>query len=303
MKKDTQQPKGFIEALMGEPTPSKRAGLLYSLLAFVFFGVSLLLSMLPSGEDGAQWYLYCVYLAAPCAFAILVVWYFSRAEGGFKGFIKEQKCPSKYYLLAITMQLGLFSLGELNGLFLKLLGKFGYVDSGITLPSTKGVGLVGVLLAVAVLPALFEELFFRGIFQRELKDFSLVGQVLLCGGFFALYHQNPAQTLYQFVCGAAFALVAVKSGSFLPTVLSHFLNNAVIILLYALGVEGYPLPLYIALLIVGGLSLVGTVVYLLAFDKKKEGERKGSYKRVFAYASIGLAVFGLSWLATLLAGF
>ncbi len=302
MKKDTKQPKGFIEALMGEPTPSKRAGLLYSLLAFVFFGVSLLLSML-QGDDTAQWYLYCAYLAAPCAFAILAVWYFSRAEGGFKGFLKEQKCSPKYYLLAITMQLGLFSLGELNVLFLKLLGKFGYVDSGVTLPSTKGVGLVGVLLVVAVLPAFFEELFFRGVLQKELKDLSLIGQALLCGGLFALYHQNPAQTLYQFVCGVAFALVAVKSGSFLPTVLSHFLNNALIILLYALGIEGYPLPLYVALLIVGGLSLVGTFVYLLVFDKQREGVRKGGYKQVFAYASLGLAVFGLSWLAMLIAGF
>ncbi len=287
---------------MGEPTPSKRAGLLYSLLAFAFFGVSLLLGGMASEGETSQWYLYCAFLAAPCAFAAVSVWFLFDRKGDFKSFFKEQKCAPKYYLIALAMQLGLFSLGELNGVFLRFLQGLGYKDSGIILPSTQGFGLVGVLLVVAVLPAFFEELFFRGLLQRELKDFSLVGQVLLCGGLFALYHQNPAQTLYQFACGVAFALVAVKSGSFLPTVLSHFLNNALIVVLYSMGIEGYPLPVYITLLIVGGLSLVGTTGYLLFFDKK-EGERKGSYKQLFFYAAVGIFIFALSWFATLQTGF
>ncbi len=301
-KNDKQQPQGFIYSLIGEPTPSKRAGLLYSLLAFVFFGVSFLLSMLPSGDGSAQWYRYLVFLASPTAFLLVGAWYFSNTKEGIKDFLKSQTCRPKYYFLALTMQLGLLSLGEANGLFLEFLEKFGYEDGGILLPSTKGIGFLGVMLAVAVLPAFAEEFFFRGLLQREMKSFSLAGQVLICAFFFALYHQNPAQTVYQFLCGAAFALVAVKSGSFLPTVLSHFVNNALIIVLYALGVEGYPLPVYIALLVVGGISLVATLAYLLFFDKAEKTEKKGSYKQLFACASVGLAVFGLSWLATLAMG-
>ncbi len=301
-KNNDKQPQG-LTALIGEPTPSKRAGLLYSLAAFAFFGVALLFSMLPTGEETPDWYLYCSFLAAPLAFLIVVFWYFSSNKFSVKGFLKGQRCSAKYYLVAILMQFGLLSLGELNGLFLKLLGKLGYVDSGISLPSTAGFGLVGVLLTVAVLPAILEELFFRGILQSELKGFSVGAQVLLCGALFALYHQNPAQTLYQFACGVAFALVAVKSGSFLPTVLSHFLNNAAVIVLYALGIESYPLAVYIPLIIVEGLCLIGVILYLLLWDKgEQKTEEKGSYKQLFACGSVGLAVFGLSWLATLLAG-
>ncbi len=276
---------------------------MYTLLAFAFFGASFLFALMPRGEGESQLFLYLNFLVPIFGFAVVLSWYFSRTDGGIKGFLREQNCSPKYYLLALTMQLGLLSLGELNGLFLRFLGRFGYEDTPILLPSTKGFGFVGVMLTVAVLPALFEECFFRGVLQREMKGFSLWAQLLLCGAFFALYHQNPAQTLYQLACGVGFALVAVKAGSFLPTVLSHFVNNGLVILLYALGIEGYPTPVYITLLVAGGLSLVGTVVYLLFLDKEeREQEEKGSYRQLFACAGVGIFVFALSWLATFFAG-
>ncbi len=298
------QPQGFLSALIGEPTPSKRAGLVYSFYALAFFGVALLFGMLPKGEGTPQWYLYGSFLVAPIAFAIVIAWYFSFTKTSVKGFLKGQKCHPKYYLLAFTLQLGLLSLGEVNVLVLKWLEGAGYVDSGIVLPSTKGIGLLGVLFTVAVLPAVMEEFFFRGVFQGEMKGFSLLGQVLLCGGLFALYHQNPAQTVYQFCCGAAFALIAARAGSFLPTVLSHFINNAAVVILYALGVESYPLPVYITLLVVEGLCLIGSVLYLVVWDKgEKKEEKKGSYKQLLLCAGVGIFVFGFSWIVTLLTGF
>ncbi len=297
-----KQPQGVLSALIGEETPAKRAGLSYTLFAFAYVGVAFLFLLLPVGEDKPDWYLYCTFLVSPAAFLLVIGWYFSFTKTSFKVFFKEQRCHPKYYLLAFTLQLGLLSLGELNGLFLKLLGGFGYEDSGIAIPATKGLGLLGVLLVVAVLPAVAEEFFFRGVFQREMRSFSLPMQVLLCGGLFALYHQNPAQTVYQLCCGGAFALIAARSGSFLPTVLSHFLNNAVVIILYALGVESYPLAVYIPLMLTAGVSLVGTLLYLIFFDKGEKKENTGSLLQLFACAGAGIFVFGISWIATLYAG-
>ncbi len=300
--KNEKQPQGFLSALIGAPPPSKRAGLAYSMFALVYVGLSFLFGLLTLGKEGEEWYLYCAYSLPPLAFLLAVLWCFSFTKTPIKGFLKEQKCHPKYYLLAVILQFGLLSLGELNGLFLKFLGNFGYEDSGILLPSVKGARVLGVLLTIAVLPALFEELFFRGVLQREMRGFPLWAQVLLCGGLFALYHQNPAQTIYQFACGAAFALVTARSGSFLPTVLSHFLNNAVVIVLYALGIESYPLAVYIPLVIVEGLCLIGALLYLIRFDKGEEREKNRSYTQFFACAGVGIFVFGLSWLVTLFAG-
>ncbi len=291
--------KTEVSSFIGEKT----AGLSYTAFACIFFFVSLVIGMLPR-TGTPQWFLYASYLASPVAFLLVSVWYFYYTKQPLRSFFQAQKCKPKYYLIAIILQIGLLSLGELNALFLKLLQGVGYEDSGILLPKMEGVGFVGVFLTIAVLPAIMEELFFRGVFMRGMKNFSTWGRVLLCGGLFALYHQNPAQTVYQFICGAAFALVAVRSGSFFPTVLSHFINNGVILILTKLGVEGYPTPVYVAILVVSGICLVGSLAYLIGFDRKKQEKKreKASYRMFFAYAALGIAVFALSWLLTLVVG-
>lgn len=294
---------GFFASLIGERTTAKTAGLIYTIAALAIFGVSFCFLFLPGGqEEIPQWRLYLNYLAAPIAFLLAGFWYFSYTKTPFKSFIKEQSCPVKYYLVAIVLQVGLFSLAELNGVFLKFLERFGYTAGELLLPSMEGIGFIGVLFTIAVVPAIMEEFLFRGIFLREMKGFSMLARVFICGGLFALYHQNPAQTVYQFICGAMFALVAVKSGSFFPTMLSHFINNGVILLLTKFGVSTFSPVVYAVILATSGLCLVGSLVYLLVFDRVKEEKKKGDFVNFFACASAGIAMLLLSWLAALLTG-
>jgi membrane protease YdiL (CAAX protease family) len=245
---------------------------------------------------------YLSFLVAPIAFLLLGVWYFWYTKDSVKSFAKAQNCHPKYYLIAVLLQIGLLSLSEVNTVFLEFLGKFGYEYVEPALPSMDGAGFIGVLLVIAVLPAIMEDFFFRGIQLEGLKSFGTLGAVLLSGGLFALFHQSPAQTVYQFICGAAFALVAIKSGSILPTVLSHFINNGVILLLYKLGVESFSPTAYVIILVTAGLCLASSLVWLLAFDRQKQEKKKGNYGHLFACASVGIFMLLLSWCATLLSG-
>ena len=113
---------------------------------------------------------------------------------------------------------------------------------------------------------------------------------------------------YQFVCGVAFALVAIRSGSILPTVISHFFNNALIITMEKFG---WSLDaIYLPFLIVSILCLISSVVYLVFFDKKGQ-EFEGVFpekteikksKEFFLFASVGIAVCALTWISNLLSG-
>ncbi len=289
---------------MGEKSPAKTSGLSYSVAALFIFAVSFFALFVPQSVWTTQGGVYLNFLVSQIAFLLVAVWFFVYTKTPIKGFIRSQKCHPKYFLAAFVLQIGLLSLAELNGVFLKLLGEAGYTDSEIQIPSTSGIGYLGVLFVVAALPAFFEELFFRGVLLSGMKDFSFAAKLLICGGLFALYHQNPAQTIYQFCCGIGFALVAIKAGSFLPTVLAHFINNALVVTLYKFGITSYPKPVFVALMCVSALCLVGVTVYLLVFDKKKETEEKAKwrYAPFFAYAGVGIFIFALSWLTTLIAG-
>ena len=279
-------------SLFKDLTAERQSGLTYSaaavlpvVISFVFLLVVQLIGLTDAEGKymSEEWYLYCNFLLPQLSFALVAFLFFRMTKtpvGTVAG-----KCRAKYFLLAILLQVGLFSLD--------FLGRFGYENSEITLPSLDGAGVIGVLLVVGLLPAVFEETIFRGIVLRGLKSFGAVGAVLICGALFSLYHENPAQTIYQFLCGAAFALVALRSGSILPTVLSHFLNNAVAV----------------PLMIVSALCLVGSLVWLIFFDGPKRSEnpepsgRTSDKKGFFLYAALGILVCAVMWLSVLATGF
>ena len=313
MRKEQENKKGVLTPLIGEATPAKASGLTYSLtailsvvFAFAFLLAITLFGLVKEGYENSDWYLYCSYLLTPFTFCA-VAWFVLRWSGKSVGEeIRAQACPARYFLIAILLQFGLLCLSQLNSLFLEWLGKFGYEDTPIVLPSLDGFGFVGVLITVAVLPAVFEEIIFRGLLLKGMKSFGTVGAVLLNGVLFALYHQNPAQTLYQFCCGAAFAVVTIRAGSILPTVLSHFLNNALIIVLMKLNAAEIQGGALIAVMIVSILSFIASLVWLFCFDKSEnapeEEVEKAGRKQFLLYASVGVAMYALTWISVLLAG-
>lgn len=313
MQNANGQPKNTLsERLLGEATPAKASGAAFSLAAVLPAVLSMLVVLVfaatgLSSREGfyeSDLYIYASYLLSPIAFALVALWYLRYTKTGVKQAVAAQKCRPRYILAAVLLQVGLLSLSELNAWFLSFLERFGYTDSGILLPSLDGFGFVGAILAIAVLPAVFEELIFRGVLLDGLHSFGEAGAALVCGALFALYHQNPAQTLYQFCCGVAFALVALRSGSILPTVVSHFLNNAFILTLEKCGVYEFASPAKWIILGVSVVCLALSFVWLLT-DKNKEKREsdKSERKRFFVCAAAGVAVCGLTWLITLFTGF
>ena len=252
--------------LLGEPTQASASGIAFSLAAVLPTLLSVIFLIAVGAGDYTQedWYLYVSYLLPQIAFAITAIWFLYYSKTPLKTAVKNQKCKSRYFLLALLLQVGLLFLSELNALFLQFLGNFGYEDAGINLPSMDGLGFVGVVVVIAVVPAVFEEIMFRGILLKGLKSFGKVGSILLCGALFALYHQNPAQTLYQFCCGAAFALITVRSGSILPTVVSHFFNNMLILMLTKFGVESFSPFVGLAVLGISLTCLIASLIWIFA---------------------------------------
>lgn len=309
MKEYYGEKKSISERLLSSPTPARASGVAFSLAAILpsILAVVFLIFLAVIGAEnytGKDWYLYANYLLSPLAFALVLVWFLRYKKTSFSCACKSQKCELKYFFIALLMQIGLLTLSELNAYFLKFLARFGYQDSGILLPSMDGFGFVGVLFAVAVLPAVFEELIFRGVLLGGVKSFGKWGAVLLCGALFALYHQNPAQTLYQFCCGVAFALVAIRAGSVLPTVVSHFLNNAFILTLTKYGVSEFVAPTKWIIFGVSAVCLATALVWLLLGENKQKPQTDTQEKkRFFTCASAGIAVCALTWLLTLLSGF
>ncbi|MCC6396606.1 MAG: CPBP family intramembrane metalloprotease [Bacteroidetes bacterium] len=86
--------------------------------------------------------------------------------------------------------------------------------------------LVLVICTVAVVPAISEELLFRGLVQRDLE--SVVSgrtSAILAGVIFGLYHLNPFSLVPLITLGVAFGLIVYRSGNITLAMAAHFLNN------------------------------------------------------------------------------
>ena len=238
-----------------------------------------------------------VYVGVILAFAAI---YKSRPRDfGYR------KVKARYFVIAILLAFGLlFSLNWVNGWFVELLSLIGYEAPGdSTLPSVAGGGIVGVLIVVAVLPAFCEETIFRGIILDGVKDIGTVAACLLGGLLFSIFHQNPTQTIYQFICGAAFTLLAIRADSIWPAILIHFVNNAVIIFDYRFDFlskisQGGTIALYI----VSAVCLVGSLVYLIFFDKKTNRKKEGPIKPFILPALVGIILCAVMWIANFATG-
>lgn len=87
--------------------------------------------------------------------------------------------------------------------------------------------LVMSFLVTAILPAICEELTYRGLGMQMfsgVKNEKIV--IVLLGLLFGLGHQFVLQTGYAFIAGMVFAFIAVKTRSILPCMIVHFINNA-----------------------------------------------------------------------------
>lgn len=90
-----------------------------------------------------------------------------------------------------------------------------------------------IVIVVAIVPALSEELMFRGLVQRsfemKMKPFYAA---LITAIFFGVNHFNPYGLIPLIILGLYFGFAAYMSGSIAIPIILHFLNNFTAVMLY-----------------------------------------------------------------------
>ena len=307
MKNTGKRQSNFIGELLGEMTEAKTSGLAFSfaallpyVLSVIFAIVGAIFGLFYEGCEKDDWYLYVSYLLSQVSFALTAVAFFTLSKTSVKTVIGKPKAMD--FVLAIVLQFGMLSLANVNSWFLEFLKTLGLSAPVPKIPSLDGFGFVGVLFVVALLPAIFEETLFRGNLLKGLKGFPVWAAAMICGALFSIFHQNPAQTIYQFLCGTAFALIVLRSGSILPTVVAHFLNNALIICAekYAWRLDTLPIMIDSAVCLVWALAYL--IVGLVGMNKNSEQKtvEKSDKKHFFLTASVGILLCVINWVAKLL---
>ncbi len=266
-------------------------GAAFSFNVLIFLVLSLVSSgiILASGANGTDAAKYIQYLVSPLSILITFLVFAKYTKLPPKTLVPVKTHP-KYILIGLMLIFGLlFSLSSLNEYFVRLLELMGYERKSASLPSMQGWNVVPVLLVVAVIPAVAEEILFRSLilFNAE-EGCGSVRTVFLVGLCFSLYHGSVEQTIYQFICGCLFALLAIRSRSVTATTIIHFINNALIIILSACGaLDGaagdliIPFAGKIVFCVSSAVCLIGALVWLSLENSLLKNLNDGCLKKFF----------------------
>ena len=130
-------------------------------------------------------------------------------------------------LCVATSLVCIFGFSSLTNCFLQVLYDLGYSS----LASDMVISSIGDYLIyvafVCVLPAVCEEILFRGLIFTGLKKISTVVGVFGSAFLFMIMHGSPDQTVHQFILGIVLALAFLVANNLWVPILMHFFNNLV----------------------------------------------------------------------------
>ncbi len=272
----------------GEPRPfvkpkfiARKTGKCYSFACvFVQLGgtalllVAMLVSALLTGNIENPAVTYLAY-STQILLAGVVVWYAAKHKTGFAD-LKIKRAKPIPFLMAVLFGLGVIvCVNPIESVFTYLLSLIGYeadISAAVDVPLEGGYFFLALFL-IAVMPAVFEELLMRSIVLNGSKECGTAFRVLMNGLLFSLFHANPSQTCYTFLMGCAFALIAIRCDSVVPTMILHFFNNALSLFLMKFNIVEIPDTAYVIALAVGALLVIAGLVYFLKLNKTGNAPR------------------------------
>lgn len=183
-------------------------------------------------------------------------------------------------LLAILFgAIALFGLNNFISVFDSLFQKMGHIPQDLPLPLDNGWWFALNLVLLAVVPAIVEELLFRGVIYNGLKQYGKKTAIVLSAVLFALIHGNVDQTIYPILFGLILAYIVYKTDNIIYSMIAHFVNNAIVLtfnfvytmnpsMIENLTIDSFLTPTYILSAVAFMLIAMASIFFLGKLFKK-----------------------------------
>ena len=85
------------------------------------------------------------------------------------------------------------------------------------------------IISITIMAPLVEELLFRGAIQDYMlrKGMKPLNAILIASAIFGIVHMNPIQIPFAFAIGLIFGWLYYRTGSVVPGIIGHFINNSI----------------------------------------------------------------------------
>lgn len=128
------------------------------------------------------------------------------------------------FLASIPIFLAVYS-------FVYALGEIFHMQSHDYMEDYKSTSIFWAMLFICIIPAVFEELGFRGFMFGLLKNYIKVSEAMIISSCaFAIIHLSVFAFFSHTLLGLYFCFLRSKSNSMYPSMLAHFMHNFLVIM-------------------------------------------------------------------------
>jgi len=126
-------------------------------------------------------------------------------------------------------------------------------------------GLISNIIIIALLPALGEEFFFRGILQRHFTEWfkNEHWAIIVTAFLFSSMHLQFLSFLPRFFLGIILGYLFVMSKSLWLNITAHFVNNAIAVIAYYIMIQKGLSPDSFDSVGIGATSLITSIVFFV----------------------------------------
>lgn len=136
-------------------------------------------------------------------------------------------CSFKHILGSVLLVMGAILLGILLTAFTSIIFKSSATAVTESMDALLGDSFIETLFVVAVVPAICEELLFRGYFFSAMEKGMKYRQAIIVSAVvFGVFHMSVVKFFTTALLGMVICYVSYKAKSIFPGMLMHFLNNA-----------------------------------------------------------------------------
>lgn len=143
-----------------------------------------------------------------------------------------------------------------------------------------------LILVMAVIPAVAEEITYRGLIQGAYMKESILYSVLFSSIAFALMHFHIGAMMYSFLYGCIFAIVRIVTENLFYPIIMHILFNAINISTLCIGSKDISMFSMTFLAIAGSVLCTSMIYVLCRSESSKFVEQIWSVKEFISKESI-----------------
>ncbi len=199
----------------------------------IFYTISQLTLYLTLGDEWIErnYYPFLVFIQLIIIMLPVLIFLYRYKLNPVKAFRIKKITGMEAFLIVMMAVSSSLIASVLNAAVIYFLEKIGTIPLD-NVPTPQSIPELWIqILVIALIPAICEELFFRGIIYGSYKGMGARMSIFISAFYFALFHFDIRNLLGPFLLGLLLAWYCYRTGSVFAGIVAHFTNNLLAVLI------------------------------------------------------------------------